>query len=143
MNVLLLFTIGLTFGALLWLALQRRRPKPAASSTASARVRVIADAVLPARDLAATLPRRNAELRARIDRHFGYESARRPSYRADVNEELAARLRPVQVVRVKSEAERNAIREQAPKHLRLVFLMEDDPKAKVTVSLPRPRPDRS
>jgi hypothetical protein len=106
-------------------------------------VRVIAGAVSPARDLAATLPRRDAERKACIDRHFGYERDRRPSYRPDVNEDLAAQLRPVQVVRVKSAAEREALRDSAPEHLRVVFVEEDDPEARVTVPLPQPRPERS
>lgn len=143
MDFLVLLAIPAT-ATLLWFLVARNiGPRKSVPAEISNQVRVIAGAVSPARDLAATLPRRDAERRARLDRHFGYEHARRPSYQPDLSEEQAAQLRPVQVIHVKSVAERETLREGAPEHLRVVFIEDEDPEARVTVSLPRPRPGHS
>jgi hypothetical protein len=115
----------------------------ASPSLARHQVHVIAGAASPARDLGATLPRRDAKRRAHLDRHYGYERKRRPSYRPDLGDEEAAGLRPMQVIRVKNKAEAESLREDAPAHLKVVFVEESDSEVRVTVPLPRRRPGRS
>ncbi len=143
MDFLLLLVIPATTALVWFLVVHGFSPRRDFPARVSHEVRVIAGAVSPARDLAATLPRRDAARRARLDRHFGYERDRRPSYQPDLSEERAAQLRPVQVIHVKSVAEREALSEGAPKHLKVVFIEEEDPEVRVTVPLPRPRPGRS
>jgi hypothetical protein len=144
MDFLLLLFLSAAVVLGLGLAIIRRRGSTTVSlDWAPHQVRVIANAARPARDLAATLPRRDAERRARLDRHYGYELKRRPSYRPDLKDDEAARLRPVQVIRVKSRAEREALRQDAPEHLKVVFVEESDSEARVTVPLPQRRPGRS
>jgi hypothetical protein len=144
MNFLLLLPLSAAVLLALVSVIVRRRHSPAASlERGTHQVRVIAGATRPARDLAATLPRHDAERRAQLDRHYGYELERRPSYRPDLDDEEAARLRPVQVIRVKSKAERESLGRDAPGHLNVVFVEESDSEARVTVPLPRRRPGRS
>lgn len=104
---------------------------------------MIAGAARAGRDLGATMPRRDAERRARLDRHYGYERKRKPSYRPELGRDEAAGLRPVQVIRVKSKAEAEALRKEAPAHLKVVFVEESNSEARVTVPLPRRQPGRS
>lgn len=96
-------------------------------------VRVVTRVDAPNRNLSATLPHRNHAL-AEADRHFyGYERVRAPRYRPDLDEGRAEELRPVQVIRVGSRAEREEIERQVPPHLKVIFLEEDaDPASALT-----------
>jgi hypothetical protein len=130
--------VPIVIGAIVAVAAAYSRRQAHRCAERRARVSVIAATAASNRDLAATAPRRDAAARARADLHFGYASARSPHYRADVDPDLAQQLRPVQVIRVKDQREREALQRSVPKHMKAVFVVEDETQARVTVRLPRP-----
>lgn len=97
---------------------------------------IVASIDAPNRNLSATLPRRS-QARADLDRAFAYERVRDPSFRPEVDDGLASRLRPVQVVRVDDKSQRKTLAEQAPPSMNVVFVEDDVPSATVTAPLPR------
>lgn len=116
---------------LLWRT--RQHDVPPALRLRPSQVRVVTRVEAPNRDLSATLPHRNRAL-AEADRHFyGYERVRAPRYRPDLDKSRAEVLRPVQVIRVSSRAEREEIERQVPPHLKVIFLEADaDPTPALT-----------
>jgi hypothetical protein len=103
----------------------RRRDQEPILYVRQGQVRVVANVDAPNRNLSETLPRRSRAI-AEADRHFyGYERVRAPRYMPDFDQEQTDVLRPVQVIRVGSQAEREEIERQIPPHLKVIFLEED------------------
>jgi len=128
-----------TLGALaVFLVRARRRQVPAVRYLRSpSLLRVVANVDAPNRNLSETLPQRN-RAQAEADRHFyGYERVRAPRYRPNVDEDRAEELRPVQVIRVSNQIEREQIAQQIPPHLKVIFLEEDPVQSTVAPPLSR------
>lgn len=121
-----LLSVPALAGAVYWVMRMTREAVPAAIVTRPpGQLRVVAKVDAPNRNLSETLPRRSRAL-AEADRHFfGYERVRAPRYRPNVDENRAAKLRPVQVIRVSNRTEREEIAQQIPPHLKVIFLEED------------------
>jgi hypothetical protein len=98
-------------------------------------VRILAQIEAPNRDLGATLPQRN-QASANADRYFALERARDPRFRPDQNTDEVDALRPVQIVRVDSDSEREALSQDAPAHIRVHFVAEQRPPRRVSGPIP-------
>jgi hypothetical protein len=116
--VLGLLLCGLSIAAVFAFHVRRRRKSGVGMVNY---VHVVTSVDAPNRNLSATLPRRS-QATADADRHFGYEGVRTPRYRPNMDPERAELLRPLQIIRVANEAEREALEKQTPPHINAVFV---------------------